>query len=296
MNPVITVCLPVYNEQAFLRRSIESVLAQDLGDFTLHISDNGSSDATQQICEELSSQDSRIVYTRQPRNIGASANLAFMLRLVRTPFLMLMSGHDVLLPGCLSRLLALHAAHPQASLVYPTNVLIDPEDQISANSYCDWIDTRQLSRAQTTQLILTGMRGNMVYGMYKMKHLSLCNLGHVCRGCDHTLIYELSFLGDLIRCPEPLFGLRSMAGVNRPTVMNYRQFCRSQLQRLDPDFFAGGSRRVHWEWYAEHLRIAWNAPLGLLVRLRELMLMSGLFLWRWKRSLLEEVLWPLAEA
>ena len=68
ISPIISVVLPVYNGQNYIREAIESILAQTYANFELVISDNASTDETQVICEEYAKMDPRIRYFRSPEN------------------------------------------------------------------------------------------------------------------------------------------------------------------------------------------------------------------------------------
>ena len=74
MLPLISIGLPVYNGQKYLKRAITNILAQDYKNLELLISDNCSNDTTQEICEEFCKLDRRIKYIRQNKNIGGAAN------------------------------------------------------------------------------------------------------------------------------------------------------------------------------------------------------------------------------
>lgn len=77
--------MPVYNGAKLVERALTSLLRQTFTDFELIISDNGSTDATGEICQRLARQDSRIRYVRQPHNIGATENFLFVLAESRAP-------------------------------------------------------------------------------------------------------------------------------------------------------------------------------------------------------------------
>ena len=78
--PRLSIGMPVYNGEVYVRDAIESLLSQTVGDFELVISDNASTDATQDICKAYAAQDSRVRYIRQGTNLGAAGNFRFVLK------------------------------------------------------------------------------------------------------------------------------------------------------------------------------------------------------------------------
>jgi glycosyltransferase involved in cell wall biosynthesis len=73
--PVISVIMLTYNREAFISRSIESILAQTYRDFEFIIVDNGSTDRSGDIADEYAAQDLRIrVIHKQRGNIGSGRN------------------------------------------------------------------------------------------------------------------------------------------------------------------------------------------------------------------------------
>lgn len=67
-----SVIMPIYNSEKYLRRCIDSVLAQTASDFELILVDDGSKDKSGEICEEYAATDSRVKYIRK-ENAGVSA-------------------------------------------------------------------------------------------------------------------------------------------------------------------------------------------------------------------------------
>jgi glycosyltransferase involved in cell wall biosynthesis len=72
--PQLSIGLPVYNGENFLREALSSILAQDFVEFELVICDNASTDRTEAICRDFCRRDRRVRYFRNPENIGASGN------------------------------------------------------------------------------------------------------------------------------------------------------------------------------------------------------------------------------
>jgi glycosyltransferase involved in cell wall biosynthesis len=69
-NSRVSIGLPVYNGEKFLPEAITSLLAQTFEDFELIISDNASTDRTEEICRTFADQDKRIRYVGNQENIG----------------------------------------------------------------------------------------------------------------------------------------------------------------------------------------------------------------------------------
>jgi len=68
LNPKLTIGMPVYNGELFIKKAIESILAQTFTDFELIISDNSSTDSTEKICQDFVNSDNRIqIYTQEKK-------------------------------------------------------------------------------------------------------------------------------------------------------------------------------------------------------------------------------------
>ena len=97
----ISILIPVYNGIPYIVEAIESVLSQQLQDWELVISDNGSNDGTRDYLRTL--RDSRIRVYEQPLNLGIMGNLNFLLEQARAPIAKIIGHDDMLLAGALER-------------------------------------------------------------------------------------------------------------------------------------------------------------------------------------------------
>lgn len=98
-KPDITILIPTYLRPALLVRAIHSILDQSYKNFIIRVHDNGSDTETHQIMLGMSKKNDAIKYKRHDFNIGASKNCESLLDMVDTPFYILMSDDDFLLPG-----------------------------------------------------------------------------------------------------------------------------------------------------------------------------------------------------
>ena len=81
-GPRVSIGMAIYNEEKYLRESLDSLLAQDFADFELIISDNASEDATQAISLEYAARDPRVRYHRNETNVGSCENFNRVFRLL----------------------------------------------------------------------------------------------------------------------------------------------------------------------------------------------------------------------
>ena len=96
-SPAISVILPVYNTEAYVREAVESILAQSFTDFELIAIDDGSTDGSGAILRELAARDARIILIEQP-NDGAASARNKGLEMARADLIALMDADDVAMP------------------------------------------------------------------------------------------------------------------------------------------------------------------------------------------------------
>ena len=97
-NPKISIGIPVYQAEKYIRSALDSLLVQTYTDFEVIISDNASTDETSNICQEYANLDNRIKYVRQPVNQGAAVNFEFVLNAARGEYFMWAAHDDIWSP------------------------------------------------------------------------------------------------------------------------------------------------------------------------------------------------------
>lgn len=102
---LFSIGLPVYNGGERIEGVVKSVLEQDHENLELVISDNASTDDTEDVCRALAAQDPRIVYHRNPVNLGMLKNFVGAMRLARGTFFRWIGDDDWLHPHYMSRCL-----------------------------------------------------------------------------------------------------------------------------------------------------------------------------------------------
>ena len=128
----ITVVLPVFNGSRYLAQAIDSILRQDLGDFTVLVGDDASTDGSADIVAGF--DDRRIRLIRREANLGLFANLNALLGEVSTPLVHFFCQDDVMRSDALSATVGFLAGHSDVQMSFCKSRQIDSVGRIVAEA------------------------------------------------------------------------------------------------------------------------------------------------------------------
>jgi len=209
LKPKVTIGLPVYNGERYLEESLKAILAQDMPDFDLVVSDNASTDSTPRILAAFSAREPRMRVIRQPENIGASRNFAVVLEEARAPFFLWAAHDDVYAPSFLRKTLAAIEATPSAVLAVSQIRFIDGEGK----ELLEWrgfpnLHTVGLTRVERLRQLFVHTGWYAIYGVARPHHFRLAGMDRPGFGYDVHALMRLLLHGDIVRVEEPLFNYR----------------------------------------------------------------------------------------
>ena len=76
MDPLVTVAIAAYNVEKYLRRGIQQVLNQTYENLEIILVDDGSTDNTAKMCDDIATEDSRIrVVHKENGGLGSARNV-----------------------------------------------------------------------------------------------------------------------------------------------------------------------------------------------------------------------------
>lgn len=203
VQPRVVACMPAWNAEPFIQKTLDSLAAQTYPNLHILISDDASDDGTAAICERFAATDSRVRVVRQTKRLGWIGNANYLLNEARGEYLFFAFHDDPLLADYVSRLADALQSHPSAVLAFS-----DVFSRDSVASYRElehvtsrverarrlirkrgswWVPNRGLFRAEAARRI-GGMRRHLA-GEYK---------------ADWPWLLHLALLGEFVRVPEPL--------------------------------------------------------------------------------------------
>ena len=116
-KPTFSVIMPVYNHAAYVPAAVRSVIDQTLGDWELILVDDGSTDGSAELIDELAAADERITAMHQA-NAGPAAARNAALGVARANWLTYIDSDDVWLPDALGNYADFIADHSDATFIY----------------------------------------------------------------------------------------------------------------------------------------------------------------------------------
>ena len=103
MKPLISIIIPVYNAEKYIRECLESVISQDFQDYEVLVVNDGSKDGSLKICEEFSEKNKKIkIYSTENKGVSHARN--YGMKQASGKWLMFLDSDDYLIEGCLKRL------------------------------------------------------------------------------------------------------------------------------------------------------------------------------------------------
>ena len=214
-TPKVSIGMPIYNGEHFLPQTLDSLLTQTYKDFELIISDNASSDRTQEICQHYAAQDSRVRYLRQSANLGASQNFNYVFEQASGEYFKWAAHDDLCAPEYLARCVEVLDRDPQVILCYTQAQAIDEEGQVvrqyvakpnleSSQAYIRYVESLTDDRDITVVPIV-------IFGLIRRDVLAKTPLIGNYASSDGVLLGELALHGRFHEVPECLFSYRHHA-------------------------------------------------------------------------------------
>ena len=121
----ISVLMPVYNVEAYVAEALASIQSQTYSDIEIVVVDDGSTDGTLRIVQQIALVDARIRIVCAPRNLGLPLALNLGLSFCQAPFIARMDGDDIALPARLEKQFRFLEENPDIALVGCATAAID---------------------------------------------------------------------------------------------------------------------------------------------------------------------------
>ncbi|MFO1217462.1 MAG: glycosyltransferase family 2 protein [Burkholderiaceae bacterium] len=284
-TPKVVIGLPIYNSQKYLEAAIDSILGQSFEDFELAISDNGSTDATQSICERYAVADRRVRYWRSPENRGILWNHRRVLEAISSAgqYFRWAGGDDVMGSGLLQSMVAILDDDPEVFSVTPDTRNID-DDGTDIGPMPRTLDFRSTSaRQRAREALLADYQHVMAYGLMRAGPLLKMRTGPHYPGWDAVFLWELVLRGKVYQTDGSVLYRRFHSG----SISRVKSL-KEKRKWVEPTA-TKGMAFPHWLWARERYRVLFACPLTGADRWHIALLLTRFTLWQ-RSALVSELL------
>jgi glycosyltransferase involved in cell wall biosynthesis len=251
---LVTIGIPVYNGGKSLPLALDCLVAQDWPDLELIISDNASTDQTEDVCRDYAARDSRIRYYRSARNMGAVANFNRVVDLAHGEFFSWAAHDDLRHPTHVRRCVEALQQHPKATLAYTWfNKLDDeghffPSTPTLQNPVTRFLPLGDTAPSRRFEAVIRDIHASQAtYGVIRTAALRSTPGMTAQVSCDLVLLAQLSLLGPFVEVPHVLFSYHWGVAPDR------REMVKIMAAELSADPRLRGKR-----WYATNLASAYG--------------------------------------
>jgi glycosyltransferase involved in cell wall biosynthesis len=290
-SPRVSLGLAVYNGEDFIREAIDSALAQTFQDFELIISDNASTDKTQEICLEYAAKDQRIRYVRNDRNMGAAWNLNRVFELSTGEYFKLVAHDDVIAPTYLAKCVEVLDRDPSILLCHSWMKTIDEQGKVTeelddgtyipgssklknflkqafkpllgdGRMHVDSPNPRERFRSQ----VCTYNSCHQIHGVMRVSAIKLPiwdNYGH----SDGVFLAKLALFGPFHLIPEYLFFYRVHS--EQSMLKHLRKDGKQDFVRYSAWWDPANQGRImlpRWRIFREYSNVVLKAPISVYDR------------------------------
>lgn len=208
INPRVSIGMPVFNGERYLEDTLNSVLNQTYTDFVIYITDNASTDGTEEICKKYAAKDSRIVYKRYSVNVGAAKNYERCFKPANSEYFRWQNADDPIEPRLIEKCIKVLDRYPDVVLAYGKTNIIDGESKF-VKEYDDNLELLQDHPSRRFIKCLEKIRfQNLMYGLIRREQLSKTARMKAYVSADINLIAELTLYGKFFEIKEHLFNCR----------------------------------------------------------------------------------------
>ena len=263
-TPKVSIGLPVYNGEEYLAEAVESVLGQTFQDLELIISDNGSTDRTEEICRAFVQKDERVHYYRSEKNFGASWNYNRTFELAKGDYFRWHAADDVLTSELVEKSSRVLDEQPAVVLVFSWVVDIDghgKEIELKKSGVGSRLPLPH-QRFQGLSTVKPDFNCEEVFGMARRQILAKTKLIAPYSDSDRTLLAELGLYGPFHEIEEALF-LHRLHDDGSVVVNPDRQSRTVWFDTAKKDKLVFPS----WRQLGELLSVIWRTPIGWRERL-----------------------------
>jgi len=243
---MVTIGIPVYDEEAFLAETLQSALDQDFEELQVIVSDNHSNDNSLKIGTDFALKDERVQVIQPENHLTATENFKFVLNAADTKYFLWLGGHDLLSPDYLKKAIEYLESDPSAVMAYPKAIYIDKSGNKlgPANSA---IDTRQLDLKKRVEYVAENLICcTAIHGVFRTEIAQKLPFEKIF-GPDLLMLFATIHYGNIVELEELGYFRRKVRIQSVP-----------EIRERQAKYYGIKNKKPYHKTTLKHLQYFWN--------------------------------------
>ncbi len=221
--PLVSVIMPVYNNEPYVKMAVDSILEQTYPHFELLALDDGSSDASGRMLDDFAKQDPRVRVIHHQKNRGLVATLNHGIGEAKGEYIARMDGDDISFPRRFELQVGVLQEHPEVVLIAGGFEVIDEDNEFLYREVVP-LKSDDIKRSML-------LRNPVAHGSVMFRRQALDTIGLYSDKCGPTEDFELwsrlSMVGDFYGLEETVFRWR----VNRKGITSNNNKLQAEIMK-----------------------------------------------------------------
>lgn len=150
----LSICIATFNRAAFIGETLDRVISQSTGDCEIIVSDNASTDNTEEVVAQYARRTDRLHYFRHDTNMGLDRNFDSAVERCQGEYCWLMSDDDWLKPGAITRVLETLSSRDLCLLIVNMELRDFSMSKVVRRRWINFESNRLYERGETDRLFV----------------------------------------------------------------------------------------------------------------------------------------------
>lgn len=292
-TPLVSIMIPVFNQEKYILETINSVLRQTYPRFELIVHDDASTDNTWELLNNI--KDDRLLVIHTDKNHGMIGGWNYLFKLAKGKYFKQMGSDDLLAPTCLAKQVSVLETHPGVALVTSRRRVIDEQGRLVRHFAFDHRSKVVPGRDYATQLLQTLQEnkiGEPVAVMFPKKLVRQAGKFDplFSQFADFEYWIRLLQFGQLAYIHEPLCSFRTHSSNNTSQAIRDGRFITETYALINKYYNSAHYRKVFALTKKDRIEVTKQKTLDIMKNIKDLLTSGQLSqAWSYYRLLARQV-------
>lgn len=268
-SPIVTIAVPFYNEEKYLRQTLQSLVDQTIKNAVFILSDNNSNDGSFEIASEFARKDSRIKLIKHDVNIGAVGNFVYTRDIAETKYFMWLGAHDCVKDNFVELAVQFLEQNNQVVLYYPKAKYFEQIETLLESADSE-IESKDVLPVERMMKVVTQLANcTAIHGVFRTDVIKKIPFEKI--GADNLVLFLMASYGLIEASPDTKYFRRVVRKETQEEfVARMKKYGMGKADTMIQ--YRVEVYQVHFKHLFNNINLNFQEKMELFYRLRDLCL------------------------